>query len=54
MSGSNTPSARIPPTIIATMDALTSWGIHARAAQLFRFDKKRYDALVKQGFNFEI
>ena len=22
-----------------------------RAAQLFRFDKKRYDALVKQGFN---
>lgn len=25
-----------------------------RAAQLFRFDKKRYDALVKQGFNFEI
>ena len=25
-----------------------------RAAQMFRFDKKRYDALVKQGFNFEI
>jgi 8-oxo-dGTP diphosphatase len=25
-----------------------------RAAQLFRFDKERYDALVKQGFNFEI
>lgn len=25
-----------------------------RAAQLYRFDKKRYDALVKQGFNFEI
>jgi 8-oxo-dGTP diphosphatase len=25
-----------------------------RAAQLFRFDKKRHDALVKQGFNFEI
>ncbi len=25
-----------------------------RAAQLYRFDKKRYDALVRQGFNFEI
>ena len=25
-----------------------------RAAQMFRFDKKAYDALVKQGFNFEI
>jgi len=25
-----------------------------RAAQLYRFDKKRYDALVKHGFNFEI
>jgi len=25
-----------------------------RAAQLYRFDKRRYDALVKQGFNFEI
>lgn len=25
-----------------------------RAARLYRFDKKRYDALVKKGFNFEI
>ena len=25
-----------------------------RAAQLFRFDKTRYDALLEQGFNFEI
>ena len=26
-----------PPTIIAAVDALTAWGIHARAARLFRF-----------------
>lgn len=25
-----------------------------RAAQMFRFDKKRYDALVRNGFNFEV
>jgi len=25
-----------------------------RAAQLYRFDKKRYDAMVRKGFNFEI
>jgi len=25
-----------------------------RAARLFRFDKRRYDKLTKQGFNFEI
>jgi 8-oxo-dGTP diphosphatase len=25
-----------------------------RAAQLYRFDKKRYEALEKQGFNFEL
>jgi 8-oxo-dGTP diphosphatase len=25
-----------------------------RAARLYRFDRKRYQALVKQGFNFEI
>jgi hypothetical protein len=26
-----------PPTIIAAVDALTAWGLHARAAQLFRY-----------------
>jgi hypothetical protein len=26
-----------PPTIIATVDALSSWGIHKRAAELFNF-----------------
>ena len=25
-----------------------------RAARLYRFDKKKYDRLTKQGFNFEI
>ncbi|NQU11549.1 hypothetical protein HQ590_12210 [bacterium] len=26
-----------PPTIIATVDALTAWGLHGRAAQLFQY-----------------
>lgn len=26
-----------PPTIIAAVDALSAWGLHARAAQLFRY-----------------
>jgi 8-oxo-dGTP diphosphatase len=25
-----------------------------RAARLYRFDKRKYDRLMKQGFNFEI
>ena len=31
-----------PPTIIAAVDALTAWGINARAAQLFRFWLKNF------------
>ena len=29
-------------------------GVAHRAATLYRFDKKRYNALVKQGFDFEV
>ncbi|MFB3891990.1 MAG: NUDIX domain-containing protein [Phycisphaerae bacterium] len=39
--------------ILAGLDEVETDVAH-RAARLFRFDKKRYDALVKQGFNFEI
>ena len=29
-------------------------GVPHRAAQLYRFDKKKYDMLKEKGFNFEI
>jgi 8-oxo-dGTP diphosphatase len=29
-------------------------GVHHRAARLFRFDKRRYEALRRKGFDFEI
>jgi len=39
--------------ILQILDETESAVAH-RAAQLYRFDKKQYYALVKQGFNFEI
>lgn len=41
---------------MGVLEALTEveTDVAHRAARLYRFDKKRYDALVKQGFNFEL
>lgn len=39
--------------ILSPLDEVEKDVAH-RAAQLFRFDKKKYDRLTKQGFNFEV
>ena len=39
--------------IIRELDEIETDVAH-RAARLYSFDKKKYDHMVKQGFNFEI
>ena len=39
--------------IIEELDE-TETDVSHRAARLYRFDKKKYDEKVKEGFNFEL